>query len=49
VVPVQRSPEVAFAQARQLFQQNAWQEAYEALTTLDLQSPLGLEDLWRLT
>jgi hypothetical protein len=49
VVPVQRSPEVAFAQARQLFQQNAWQEAYEALTTLDLQSPLGQEDLWRLT
>jgi len=36
-------------QARQLYELKAWQEAYEALTAAELQSPLAVEDLWRLT
>jgi DNA-binding NarL/FixJ family response regulator len=49
VATLTSSPETTLARARQLYEQKAWHEAYEALTAADLQSPLALEDLWRLT
>jgi DNA-binding CsgD family transcriptional regulator len=35
-------------QARALFAQNAWSDAFDALSRLDAASPLAREDLWRL-
>jgi DNA-binding NarL/FixJ family response regulator len=49
VVPSPNSPDAALVHARKLYGEQAWQEAIAALTDFDRQSPLGLEDLWRLT
>ena len=49
MVPLPSSLDAALARARQLYERQAWQEAYDALGSVDRQSSLGLEDLWRLT
>ena len=42
------SPNLALEKARVAYERRAWQDAFEAFTQADRESPLGLEDLERL-